>query len=127
MKRGTNVKKRLTKAEEEIMQALWSIEHGRIQELLPALGEPRPARTTVSTLLSILENKGFVEHTQSGRKHIYFPVVSKSEYTKIQLHSLIKNYFNGSFASMVSFFAAENNISLDQLDEIINQTKNKKE
>ena len=116
------MKKSLTKAEEQIMHALWSVGTGGVQDIMGLL-EARPARTTVATLLSILENKGFVTRTLSGRQNIYRPALSKREYSKTQLQSLVKNYFDGSFGSMISFFAAENNISLEQLDEMISQTR----
>jgi predicted transcriptional regulator len=125
MKKQVNSVKRLTRAEEEIMQALWIIGSGRMHNILAALSS-KPARTTVSTLLTILENKGFVKHVVVGRQHIYTPTLSKSEYSKFQLQSLVKNYFNGSFASMVSFFAKETDIPLEQLDEIVNQSKKEK-
>jgi len=113
----------LTKAEEQIMQSLWSLNRGTVQDILEKLEEPKPARTTVSTVLTILENKGFVNHTSSGRINIYAPVIAKEMYSKSQLFQLLKNYFDGSFATMASFFAKENNYTIEELDILIKDTK----
>lgn len=113
----------LTKAEEQIMQALWALGEGTVQDIRDQLEDPRPARTTVSTVLSILENKGFVAHNNMGRTNMYMPLIAKEVYSKSQLSGLLKNYFNNSFASMASFFARENNYSLDELDLLIKDTR----
>lgn len=113
----------LTKAEEQIMQILWTIEEGTVQDILKEFTENKPARTTIATVLSILESKSFVEHKSEGRTNIYYSLVSKEEYSKKQLFGFVKNYFNGSFSSMVSFFAKETNLSIDEVDKIIEETK----
>lgn len=113
----------LTKAEEQIMQLLWKIEEGTVQDILKQFADSKPARTTIATLLNILEGKDFVEHHTEGRINIYKPLVSKEEYSKKQLFGFMKNYFNGSFSSMVSFFAKETNISVDELDKIMEETR----
>jgi BlaI family transcriptional regulator, penicillinase repressor len=114
----------LTKAEEQIMQALWSLEQATVQDIREKLTEePRPARTTVATILSILENKGFVRHSNAGRTNRYEPVVAKDDYSKTQLSGLLKNYFNNSFAAMASFFARENNYSVEELDQLLEDTR----
>lgn len=113
----------LTKAEEQIMQVLWDVGEGTVQAVLEKLTEPKPARTTVATVLSILENKGFVTHTSIGRSNIYSPLIAKENYSKHQLSGLLKNYFNNSFATMASFFAKQNNYSIEELDLLIRETK----
>lgn len=113
----------LTRAEEQIMQVLWDVGKGTVQDVLEKLTEPKPARTTVATVLSILENKGFVTHTSIGRSNIYSPVIAKENYSKHQLSGLLKNYFNNSFATMASFFAKQNNYSIEELDLLIRDTK----
>lgn len=113
----------LTKAEEQIMQILWTLEKGSVQEVREKFDEPRPARTTVATVLSILENKGFVAHENEGRSNIYSPLISKESYSKNQLSGFLKNYFNNSFASMASFFAKENNLTMEEFDELLEDTK----
>lgn len=113
----------LTKAEEQVMQILWELEKGTVQEVREKFENPRPARTTIATVLSILENKGFVTHVVNGRVNVYSPLVAKDSYSKTQLFGIMKNYFNNSFASMASFFAKENNLSIEELDELIENTK----
>ena len=113
----------LTKAEEQIMQILWTLNEGSVQDILEKLEEPKPARTTVSTVLTILENKGFVSHESRGRTNMYAPVVLKEAYSKFQLFGLLRNYFDNSFASMASFFAKENNYSVEELDKLIKDTQ----
>jgi predicted transcriptional regulator len=113
----------LTKAEEQIMKILWGLEQGTVQNILERFEPPKPARTTVATVLSILENKGFVEHGNEGKINIYSPVVKKKEYSKSQLSGVMKNYFDNSFASMASFFAKENNLSLEELDSLLEETR----
>lgn len=113
----------LTKAEEQIMQALWNLGEGTVQDIREILDTPTPARTTVSTVLTILEHKGFVTHDNLGRSNVYTPVIAKEVYSKSQLSGLLKNYFNNSFASMASFFAKENNYTIEELDLLIKSTK----
>lgn len=113
----------LTKAEEQIMQVLWELGEATVQDIRDQLEAPKPARTTVSTVLTILENKGFVSHNNLGRTNMYAPVVMKEVYSKTQLFGLLKNYFNNSFASMASFFAKENNYTIEELDLLIKNTK----
>lgn len=113
----------LTKAEEQIMQILWNIGEGSVQDILKEFEGNKPARTTVATILSILENKEFVQHRSEGRTNIYYSLVSKDAYSKKQLFGFVKDYFNGSFSSMVSFFAKETNLSLEEVDQLMKETK----
>ncbi|SDM59943.1 BlaI/MecI/CopY family transcriptional regulator [Pedobacter antarcticus] len=113
----------LTKAEEQIMQALWTLKQATVQDILEVLEAPKPARTTVSTVLTILENKGFVSHTTAGRVNTYLPLIKKEQYSRSMLSGLLHNYFNGSFATMASFFAKDNNYSIEELDQMIEQTR----
>jgi Predicted transcriptional regulator len=86
----------LTKAEEQIMQILWTLKEATVKEILNTFPENRPARTTVATILSILENKNFVEHHTDGRINIYRPLISKESYSRKQLSGLVNDYFGGS-------------------------------
>jgi BlaI family transcriptional regulator, penicillinase repressor len=113
----------LTKAEEQIMQILWDLGEGIVQDVREAFPDPKPSRNTVSTVIRILEQKGFISHKAYGRTYLYLPKVSKKEYTKKQMGSMIHNYFNGSFASMASFFVKENNLSMNDLDALMNEIK----
>jgi predicted transcriptional regulator len=113
----------LTKAEEQIMQILWDMGEGLVKDIRDRFGEPRPARNTVSTVVRVLEKKGFVGHRAYGNVHVYFPVVSKGEYSKSQLFGLMEGYFNNSFPAMASFFAREKDLTLKELDELLEDTK----
>ena len=114
----------LTKAEEQIMQYLWEIGEGLVQDVRDCFDEPKPSRTTVSTILRILENKGFVAHNANGRVFSYYPVVKKEDYSRQQLFGIMKNYFDNSFSSMASFFAKESNLSIEELEALLEDTKN---
>jgi len=114
----------LTRAEEQIMQILWMLQESTVQDIREKFVNPKPARTTIASVLSILENKGVVTHKSFGRVNVYYPIVAKNEYSKTQLFGMIKNYFNNSLPSMVSFFAKEKNLSMEELDELLEETKN---
>lgn len=113
----------LTRAEEQIMQILWRLGEGLVKDIRNEFPAPRPARNTVSTVVRILEKKGFVGHKAYGRFHVYFPVVSKQEYSKNQLFGLLESYFNNSFPAMASFFAREKDLSVNDLERILEDTK----
>ncbi|MDR0743784.1 MAG: BlaI/MecI/CopY family transcriptional regulator, partial [Tannerella sp.] len=83
---------KLTKAEEQVMKILWELEQGSVQQILKKFELPKPARTTVATILSVLENKGFVEHTKNaGKVNMYYPLVKKETYSKSQLSVMVKD------------------------------------
>ena len=109
----------LTRAEEEVMQVLWKIRKGFVKEILEHFDDPKPAYNTISTIVRILQDKGFVSHKAYGRTHEYFPVVTKSEYSKTHLSTFVNDYFSNSFEKMVSFFAKEKRISITEMEEII--------
>jgi predicted transcriptional regulator len=114
---------RLTKAEEQIMQMLWEMEEGIVKEIRLRFEEPRPARNTVSTVVRILERKGIYRTQGFGDKHIYYPLVSKREYSKSQLFGLMENYFNNSFPALASFFASEKDMSIKDLEALLEDTR----
>ena len=109
----------LTRAEEQVMQVLWKIRKGFVKDVLEHFDDPKPAYNTVSTIIRILQDKGFVNHKAYGRTHEYFPVISKDDYSKSHLNSFVSNYFSDSFGKMVSFFAKENEISVKEMEEIM--------
>ncbi len=111
--------KELTKAEEEVMQVLWQIEKGFVKDIIEKIAEPKPAYTTVSTIIRILETKSFVGHKAYGKTHEYFPLVSKDEYSHQSLKTHVNNYFGGSFQNLFSFFAKKENINLREYDELL--------
>jgi BlaI family penicillinase repressor len=121
--------KELTKAEEQVMQVLWQIEKGFVKDILEQMPKPKPAYNTVSTIVRILETKGFIDHQAFGKTHEYFPKVSRQEYTRFYLNNMVKGYFDGSVVSLVSFFAKENQLKASELDELrkkIDDIKKKK-
>ncbi|MDH6309277.1 BlaI family penicillinase repressor [Dysgonomonas sp. PFB1-18] len=113
----------LTKAEEQIMQILWTLGEGTVQDILKEFTDSKPARTTIATILTILENKDFATHRSEGRSNIYRATVAKDEYSKKQLFGFVKNYFDGSFSSMVSFFAKESNLTVEDMDKMLEDTR----
>ena len=118
--------KQLTKAEEDIMQVLWQLEKANVKQIIEEFPEPKPAYNTVSTIVRILESKGFVDYEKQGKGHMYFPLLKKQDYSNQSINKLVDNYFQGSFKSMVSFFVKKNDISLNELESVLNEI-NKKE
>ena len=115
---------KLTKAEEQVMQILWDLGEGLVKDVRDRLPEPRPARNTVSTVVRVLEKKGYVTHKAFSNVHLYYPLVTKSEYSKKQLFGLLEGYFDNSFPAMASFFAREKDLSMKELDELLAVTRN---
>jgi BlaI family transcriptional regulator, penicillinase repressor len=108
----------LTRAEEQVMQVLWKTRKGMVNELLARYPDPKPAYNTVSTVIRILEQKGFVGHKAYGRTHEYFPLVSKKDYSSAHFGIFLNNYFGNSFKSLASFFAGEKKMTIRELEEI---------
>ena len=108
----------LTKAEEQVMQAVWLLGKGFAGEIAEAVAEPKPAYRTVLTEIRILEQKGFVGHREMGGNNQYYPLVSKADYSGRQLNSLMNGYFGGSYRQLVSFFMADKNIRREDLDAL---------
>ena len=116
---------KLTKAEEQVMQYLWQIEKGFLKDVLELFPEPKPHTNTISTILKILMEKGFVNFKTFGRQHEYFPVISKENYSGKSIRSLVKNYFEGSYTNAVSFLVEKNEISVKDLELLLDELKNK--
>lgn len=114
----------LTRAEEEVMQKLWELKKAYVKQLLEQMPDPKPAYNTVSTIIRILEKKGVVGHEVTGKSHLYFPLLKKEDYKKQSLTQLIHGYFEGSFSKMASFFAKEENLSSEEVDELLSHLKN---
>ena len=110
--------KELTKAEEQVMQYLWKMEKGFLKDIVEQFPEPRPAYTTISTVIRVLVKKGFVAHNTYGKIHEYYPQISKSTYFKGHFKGLMKNFFNGSVTNFASFFTNDEDVNLTELEEI---------
>jgi len=115
--------KELTRAEEQIMQALWKLGRAFVKDVVEEFPEPRPAYNTVSTIIRILEKKGYVDHKAYGKTHEYHPLISKDDYKKKFFKSFLDRFFGNSFPEMVSFFAGGRDLSLGELEEIQNRLR----
>ena len=115
--------KELTRAEDQVMQILWSIGRGVVRDIIDKMPEPKPAYNTVSTIVRILETKGFVDHKAYGKTHEYFPLVTKEKYTRFYLNNMIRGYFNGSFQNLVSFFARDNKLDAADIEKLLSEAK----
>jgi BlaI family transcriptional regulator, penicillinase repressor len=109
----------LTKAEEKVMKILWTIQNGLIRDIVNEYEDPKPAYTTVATILKILETKGFVGRRAIANSHEYFPLVARNEYTTQSVKSLVENYFSNSFKNMVSEFSTRENLTTKDMQELI--------
>ena len=118
--------KSLTKAEEQVMQVLWKLEKAYLKDILDAMPEPKPHSNTVSTVIKILIEKGYVDHEVHGRVHCYFPKVSKEEYSGSSIRSIVEGYFEGSFADVVSFMIQQKELKVADLELLLKEMKNKK-
>lgn len=120
------MKKELTKAEEQIMQAVWRVEKGFAKDILEQLDEPKPAYNTVLTVIRVLVKKGFIEFNTYGKSNEYYPTITKDEYSAQQLQQIKANYFNNSAKELLSFFARESEMDMKELDELLKQIKEEK-
>jgi BlaI family penicillinase repressor len=111
----------LTKAEEQVMQVLWKLGKGFLKEIIETTPDPKPHSNTIATILKILVEKGFVEYSIHGRNNLYKPLISQSEYGKKSVNQLIKGYFDGSPARLVSQFISDRKLSDAELEQLIQQ------
>jgi len=109
--------KELTKAEEQIMQYFWIIERGFLKDIVDCFPDPKPAYTTISTVIRVLVKKGFITYNSYGKINQYYPLISKSDYFQNHVTSIINNFFNGSAPKFASFFANEK-MNISELEEI---------
>jgi len=110
---------KLAKREEEIMQILWKLEKGFIKEIIEEMPEPKPHYNTVSTIVRILCDKGFVGHNTFGNSHQYYPLIEKDNYQKDAISDVLRKYFDNSYSKMVAHFAKEEKISKGELEDIL--------
>lgn len=117
----------LTKAEEEIMNIIWEIAPCLVRDIIDKIGDPDIPHSTVSSVVRILEKKGFLDHKAYGKTHEYFPIISKEEYAQQGVKSLVEKYFSGSPKMLVSFLVQSEDLSLKELNELLKTIdKNKK-
>ena len=112
-------KEGLTRGEEEVMHILWKLGKATVSDVIELMTPPKPKYTTIATFIKILERKGFVSHVQIGKGYLYTPAIEREEYAKTVAKNLLHSYFDGSVSNMVSFFSKQENISVSELDEIM--------
>lgn len=110
--------KEITKAQEDILKALWKINEGAVSDILDILPEPKPAYNTVATVIKVLEKKGYVTHKTYGKTNVYFAAVQKKDYAQHVVKDTLKGFFNGSINQMVSSFVKNKDVSLNELEEL---------
>ena len=118
--------KPLTKAEEQVMLVLWKLGKGFLKDIVDLTPEPKPHPNTIATLLKILVEKGFVEFDVQGRNNCYRPLISKADYGKTSANQLVKGYFEGSAAKLVSQFVQDKKLSLKELEDLLEQIRSAK-
>ena len=118
--------RKLTRKEEELMKILWQIKEGFVKDIAEHYEDPKPHYNTISSLVRQLEEKGYVDHKAYGNTHQYFPLISKQEYRKVFIKDVVKDYFDNSYKQTVSLFIEEKNLSNEDLDELVELIKSKK-
>ena len=118
--------KSLTKAEEQLMQVLWKLKQGFLKDIVENSPDPKPHPNTIATILKILVEKGFVEYDVQGRNNVYRPKISKGEYGKKTINNLVKGYFEGSAAKLVSQFVSDNKLTIEELEALLEQIRSSK-
>ena len=117
---------KLAKREEQIMQVYWELGKAFIKEVIPHLPEPKTHYNSVATMVKILEEKGFLDHDSVGNVYRYFPVISREDYQKHAMKDIVSQYFDNSYPRMLAFFAKEQNLTEDELQEILHMIKTDK-
>ncbi len=113
--------KKLTKVEEQIMQIIWDLDRCLVRDVIDKLEEPKPPHSTVSSVVRILEKKGFVGHKAYGRTYEYFPLISKEDYSSTTIKDLVKDYFGGSVNKLVSFLVKDNNLNTKEITDLLDK------
>jgi len=110
--------KELTKAEEQVMQYVWELERAFLNDIVDKFVEPKPAYTTVQTVVRVLVKKKFIGYDTYGKINQYYPIISKDDYFKKHFEGVVRNFFNGSVSNFASFFTDDNDLSLSELERI---------
>ncbi len=113
--------KKLTKVEEQVMQIIWQLGRCTVREVIEQLGDKKTPHSTISSVVRILEKKGFVNHKAYGRTHEYFAIISQEEYSHQRIKGLVDNYFSGSFNELVSFFVKKNELKPDEIKSLLDR------
>lgn len=118
------IMEKLTNKEEEIMQILWQIEKAFVNDILEKIPEPKPHYNTLSTIVRLLEEKGFLAHKSYGKSHQYYPIISLEAYRKVHVNDSILKYYGNSISNMVNYFVKEEKLSADELSELLEIIEN---
>jgi len=110
--------KELTKAEEQLMKHLWKLEKAYLKDIVDEYDEPKPAYTTISTVVNVLVRKGIIGFDLHGKAKHYYPLISKEDYSSQSIKGLVTNFFNNSYQQFASFFTSSKELSVDELKEI---------
>ncbi len=110
--------KEITKAQEDILKALWAIKEGAVSDVVDVLPEPKPAYNTVATVIKVLEKKGYVSHKSFGKTNVYYAVVAKKDYGQYVLKYTFKSFFNGSLNQLVASFVKNKDVGITELEEL---------
>lgn len=113
--------KKLTRVEEDVMQYIWKLRKCTVSQIIDQLDAPKPPHSTISSIVRILEKKGFVDHETYGRTHAYYPIIAMDQYKRNSLKTLVLNYFDGSVENLVSFLVNEKEIGLSELQELMKE------
>lgn len=119
--------KSLTRAEEQLMRIIWKLQSGFVKDFIAEMPDPKPPYNTISSVVRLLEKKGFVGYKAYGKTYEYFPLVSLDDYRKYAAGNLINNYFSGSMEKLVSFFAQENELDLSEIEQMLQLARKKDE
>ena len=112
---------KLTKGEEEIMHYIWDLGRCIVSDIIKLMPDPKPPHSTISSIVRILERKGFVDHKAYGRTHEYFPIITRDQYSRKSIRQLVSDYFDGSMNQLVSFLVKEEDLKAEDLEKIIDQ------
>ncbi|EHQ30057.1 BlaI/MecI/CopY family transcriptional regulator [Mucilaginibacter paludis] len=118
--------KELTKAEEQVMRILWQLNEAMVKDVVEQMPHPKPAYNTVSTVIRVLEGKGFINHKAYSNSYVYFPAIGEEDYKKFAVDKIMTNYFSNSYQSLVSFLVNEQKLDVNQLEELTKLAENLK-
>lgn len=118
---------KLTKAEEEIMHMIWEHQPITVTNLIALMDDPKPPHSSISSIVRILERKGFVDHTQMGRSYTYHSAIDKKSYSRFSIRGIVSSYFEGSMNNLVSFLVKEEDLSVEELREMTDLLDDKNE
>ena len=121
-----DIMQKLTNKEEEVMHIIWKLNKAFVRDIMEEMKDDKPHYNTLSTTVRKLEEKGYVGYTAYGKTHQYYPIIEKDEYRKGYISKTIDNYFSNSYKNLVSFFAKEDKISLEELRDIIKEIEKNK-